>query len=92
MFEALKRADVKAADIQTLMENLLAEHNMPGVRAQLKTLWIEHAHELFHKDEEPGPGSAEPRSRAGGGVRAKAATPPASPPRSPPGAAGERGT
>ena len=38
MFEALKKANAKASDVDASLATLLAEHDVAGVRAQLKAL------------------------------------------------------
>jgi len=40
MIEALKMADTKLSDVDSFLATLLAEHDAPGVRAQLQNLWI----------------------------------------------------
>ena len=38
MFEALKKADAKASDVDAFLATLLAEHDAAGALAQLKTI------------------------------------------------------
>ena len=40
MFDALKKADVKASKVDSFLASLLAENDAVGSRAQLKTLWF----------------------------------------------------
>ena len=42
MYRALRKTDTRVADIEIFLDSLRAEHNMPGVPAQLKTLWLRH--------------------------------------------------
>ena len=75
MFDALKKADAKASDVDAFLATLLSEHDVAGARNQLKTLWIGHARELFQEDE-----VAPVEPAAARGVRARAQTPPDSTP------------
>jgi len=86
MFEAIKMQvggptspPKKLKPIQAWLDDLCLEHDVPGVRGQLKSLWHAHACKRFEEGDEP---------VAGGGPRAsaelmtcKATTPPPSPPR-----------
>ena len=81
MFNALKKADVKASDVDSFLPvaTLLAGHDAIGARAQLKTLWIGHVRAVLQEDEEE-PMASGARVGRGGGVRARAQTPPDSTP------------
>jgi len=80
MIEATKQVvKPNAPKIQDWLEELFLEHDVPGVRGQLKSLWHAHACKRFDEGDEP---------VASGGTRAsavhaisKAQTPPQSPPR-----------
>ena len=37
-FEALKRADIRASEVDAFLATLLAEYNIAGARVQLRTL------------------------------------------------------
>jgi hypothetical protein len=81
MFEAIKKADAKVADVESFLATLLAENDAGGARAQLKALWIGHVRALFEEDEDAQAGSLGSGARevVGGGIRARAVTPPDSP-------------
>ena len=49
MFEALKKADAKASDVDAFLATLLAKHDASGAQAQLTTLWIGHVSALFQE-------------------------------------------
>ena len=51
MIEALKMADTKLSDVDSFLATLLAEHDAPGVRAQLQNLWIANVR-FIHGDED----------------------------------------
>ena len=73
MFEAMKRADVKAGDVDTFLGSLLAEHETSTARASLRALWTKYIETRFPEEQ--------PRVRSGHGpLRARAQTPPPSPP------------
>ena len=72
MVDALKKADVKISDIDAFLALLRAEHDAAGARAQLKTLWTGHVRALLQEEAEVPVASGAP----GGGVRARAQTPP----------------
>ena len=78
MFEAMKKADVKASEVDSFLTTLLAEHDAAGARAQLKTLWMGHVRTLLQLDEDAHEGAGS-SAVGGGGVRATAETPPDSP-------------
>ena len=67
MFEALKKADAKASDVDAFLATFLAEHDPAGARAQLLTLWIGHVRALFQEDEQA-PGQSGAEGGGGGGV------------------------
>ena len=86
MYEALKKTDTRAADIEIFLASLREEHNMPGVRAQLKTLWLRHVKALYPEEVEEQAAAGASGAGApvvGGAVRARATTPPPTPPGSP---------
>ena len=86
MYEALKKTDTRAADIEIFLASLREEHNMPGVRAQLKTLWLRHVKALYLEevqDEAAAGASGAGVEVVSGAVRARATTPPPTPPGSP---------
>ena len=88
MYEALRKTDTRAADIEIFLASfkLRAEHNMPGVQAQLKTLWLGHVKALYpeeFQDEAAARASGAGAEVGGGAVRAEATTPPPTPPGSP---------
>ena len=62
MYEALKKTDTRAADIEIFLASLREEHNMPGVRAQLKTLWLRHVKALYPEEveEQAAAGASKP--------------------------------
>lgn len=69
LFDALKKADVRATDLNAFLDTLLAEHNVLAARPQLRTLWTGYLREVFQREGTPPPPSAE-------AVRARAQTPP----------------
>ena len=86
MYEALRKTDARAADIEIFLASLRAEHNLPGVLVQLKTLWLRHVKALYPEevqDEAAAGASGAGAEVVGGAVRARAKTPPPTPPGSP---------
>ena len=75
MFEAMKRADVSAGDVDTFLDSLLAEHDYPGVSIMLRNAWTKYIRIVFPEEAER-PRYGIPRVN----VRCKATTPPPSPP------------
>ena len=77
MIEALKMADTKLSDVDSFLATLLAEHDAPGVRAQLQNLWIANVR-LIHGDEDDAApaGGAVGAGGAAGARRNAAPTPP----------------
>ena len=63
IFEALKKADAKASEVDAFLATLLAEHDAAGARAQLKTLLIGHVRALLQEDEEAPSTSVRSRGR-----------------------------
>jgi hypothetical protein len=79
MHDAIKNSSGKNEPVQVILDALRAEHDAPGARGQLKTLWRKHACAKFEEGDEPAPVSG---SRApAGGVLSKATTPPGTPTR-----------
>ena len=86
MYEALRKTDARAADIEIFLVSLRAEHNLPGVRVQLKILWLRHVKALYLEevqDEAAAGASGAGVEVVSGAVRARATTPPPTPPGSP---------
>ena len=50
IFDALKKANVKASDEDSFFAILLAEHDDVGARSQLKTHWIGHVSAVLQED------------------------------------------
>ena len=62
MYEALKKADKRAATVDYFLAGLRLEHSMPHTYAQLKDLWTQHATAYFSvskKDEEETEGGCQ---------------------------------
>ena len=79
MHDAMRNANGKIEPIQVILDALRAEHDAPGARGQLKTLWRKYASVKFEEEDEP---AAVGGSRAPpGSMMSKATTPPAAPPR-----------
>lgn len=80
MLDAMTKADVENKDLQDLLRDLLAEHDLPGVRVQLKTLWLRLAKDKFGDEEEAGGGAGTGTSKpASAPIPGKSKTPPGSP-------------
>lgn len=86
MVDALKMSDTRLSDVDSFLATLLAEHDAPGARAQLKTLWIANVRSLLGDEDDAAP--AAPAAGEGAGVghgggavarRQVAPTPPDSP-------------
>ena len=84
MVDALKMSDTRLSDVDSFLATLLAEHDAPRARAQLKTLWIATVRSLLGDEDDTAP--AAPAAGAGvghgGGAVARrqvAPTPPDSP-------------
>ena len=74
----------KGTDIEIFLASLRAEHNIPGVLVQLKTLWLRHLKALYPEevqDEAAARGACA--EVVDGAVHAKATTPPPTWPGSP---------
>ena len=76
MYEAMKRADVRAGDVDSFLASLKAEHEYAGVSLMLRIAWTKYVRQRFPEDQS----RARSAPRAGGQVHAKAMTPPPSPP------------
>ena len=50
--DARTKADVEMKELHGLLRDLLAEHDLPGVRVHLKKLWLQCDCEKFVDDEE----------------------------------------
>ena len=66
MVDALKMSDTRLSDVDSFLATLLAEHNAPGARAQLKTLWIANVRSLLGDEDDAAP--AAPAAGEGAGV------------------------
>ena len=66
MVDALKMSDTRLSDVDSFLATLLSEHEAPGARAQLKTLWIANVRSLLG-DEVATP-AARPAPAAGEGA------------------------
>ena len=49
MYEALRKTDARTADIETFLASLHVEHNIAGMLAQLKALWLRRVKALIKK-------------------------------------------
>ena len=81
MIEALKASDTRLSDVDAFLATLLAEHDAPGVRAQLRTLWIANVRSMLGEEDDVAAAS-DGDGRGGGGStarRGKVTTPPDSP-------------
>ena len=52
MYEALKKADKRAATVEDFLAGLRLEHSMPNAFTQLKDLWTQHAAAYFPEPEQ----------------------------------------
>jgi hypothetical protein len=62
MYEALKKADKRAATVDDFLAGLRLEHSTPNAFTQLKDLWTQHAAAYFpepEKDEENAEGGGQ---------------------------------
>jgi len=85
MYEALRKADIRAATVDDFLAGLRLEHSMPSAFTQLKDLWTKHAAAYF-----PEPVQDVGKAATGGqGTQLFSAAVP-TPPTSPRGAAGSR--
>ena len=66
MIEALKASDTRLSDVDAFLATLLAEHDAPGVRAQLRTLWIANVRSMLGEEDDVAAAS-EGDGRGGGG-------------------------
>ena len=74
LYEALRLADCKLADVEVFLDMLKAEHNTPAARIELKNLWTKYLQVKY--------GIAPPEAQGAAPAPApssKALTPPASP-------------
>ena len=53
MFDAMKKANAKPETIQTLLDYLRGEHDVPCMLGQLETLWRKHTSVKLEDDYEP---------------------------------------
>jgi hypothetical protein len=82
MYEAMAKVDDDArnpsiAKFNSLIVELRDEHDKPGVREQLKNLWIRRIREASEDEEEPSQPSV--KASACGAILGRAPTPPVSP-------------
>ena len=73
--------DAMLSDVDAFLATLLAEHDAPGVLAQLKTLWIANVRSVLGEKENAAPGASEAGAGGEGAAarRQKDVTPPDSP-------------
>ena len=70
MVDALKMSDTRLSDVDSFLATLLAEHDAPGARAQLKTLWIANVRSLLGDEDDAAPAApAAGEGAAWGGSR-----------------------
>ena len=86
MYEALKKADKRAATVDDFLAVLRQEHLMPTAFSQLKDLWTQHAAAYF-----PEPEKDEDGTQDGGQVTKVATASVPTPPSSPRAASGGQG-
>ena len=79
MIEALKMSDTKLSDVDSFLATLLAEHDAPGVRAQLQTLWIANVRFILGDEDDAAPAEGAVGAGGAGARRNAAPTPPDSP-------------
>ena len=82
MFEAMAKVDddvrnPSIAKFNSLIVELQDEHDKPGVREQLKNLWIRRIREASEEEDEPFQPSV--KASACGAILGRAPTPPVSP-------------
>ena len=77
MIEAFKMSDTRLSDLDAFLATLLAEHDAPGVRAQLRTLWIANVRSALGDEDDVA--SAAEGAGGRGGSTGKVPTPPDSP-------------
>ena len=65
MVDALKLSDTRLSDVDSFLATLLAEHDAPGARAQLETLWIANVRSLLGDEDDAAP--AAPAAGEGAG-------------------------
>ena len=66
MVDALNMSDTRLSDVDSSLATLLAEHDAPGARAQLKTLWFANVRSLLGGEDDATP--AAPAAGEGAGV------------------------
>ena len=86
MYEALKKADKRAATVDDFLAVLRQEHLMPTAFSQLKDLWTQHAAAYFPEPEKDQDGTQD-----GGQVTKVATASVPTPPSSPRAASGGQG-
>ena len=78
MYEAMAKVDDEKqqsnAKFNSLLVELRDEHDKPGVREQLKTLWIRRIREAYDQEEQPSQPSV--KASACKGILGRAITPP----------------
>ena len=67
MVDALKMSDTRLSDVDSFLATLLAEHDAPRARAQLKTLWIANVRSLLGDEDDAAPAAAAAGEGAGVG-------------------------
>lgn len=75
MYEALKAADVKVANVETFLAGLRLEHSMANARTQLIDLWKQHATAYFPEESK----DMDVTEEGGKVFSATVPTPPSSP-------------
>ena len=81
MLEALKMSDTKLSDVDSFLGSLPAEHEVPGVRAQLRILWTANVRSNLGDDDDAGNAQSAAGQGAEAARRQAVPTPPVSPPR-----------
>ena len=67
MVDELKMFDTRLSDVDSFLATLLAEHDEPGVRVQLKTLWIANIRSVLGDDDAAQAAQAAGEEAGGGG-------------------------
>ena len=71
MVDLLKMSDTRLSDVDSFLATVLAEHDAPGARAQLKTLWIANIRSVLGDEDDAAPAAPAAQAageRAGGGL------------------------